>query len=84
MMASTIDDRQISTHGRLAMASPQLSVASTPKIVSLMKSVMSSWAMWIHHSCGSLMKIQMAAAERITVFLPMCWGSSPAARPRRR
>ena len=33
--------------------------------------------MWIHHSCGSLMKIQMAAAERITVHLPMCLVSQP-------
>ena len=60
-----------STHGRLAMAVDQLSVAATPKSVSLMKSVMSSWAMWIHHSCGSLMKIQMPAALRITVHLPI-------------
>ena len=28
---------------------------------------MSSCAMWIHHSCGSLMKIQMKAAEMTTV-----------------
>ncbi len=27
--------------------------------------------MWIHHSCGSLMKIQMPAVARITVHLPM-------------
>ena len=27
--------------------------------------------MWIHHSCGSLMKIQMPAAERMTVHLPI-------------
>ena len=57
-----------STHGRLAIASPQLVSAVTPKSVSLMKSVMSSWAMWIHHSCGSLMKIQMPAVARITVL----------------
>ena len=25
-------------------------------------SVKSSWATWIHHSCGSLTKIQIAAA----------------------
>ena len=43
-----------------------------------MKSVMSSCAMWIHHSCGSLMKIQIAAAERITVHLPMCLVSQPS------
>ena len=30
--------------------------------------------MWIHHSCGSLMKIQMPAAARITVHLPMRLG----------
>ena len=28
-------------------------------------SVKSSWATWIHHSCGSLMKIQMKAATPI-------------------
>ncbi len=36
-----------------------------------MASVMSFWAMWIQYSCGSLMKIQIAAMERITVHLPM-------------
>ena len=29
---------------------------------SAMNSVKSSWATWIHHSWGSLMKIQMKAA----------------------
>ena len=35
--------------------------------------------MWIHHSCGSLMKIQMRAAEMMTVHLPMCFQSQPQA-----
>ena len=52
------------TSGELAMASPHELSAGTPKIVSFMKSVKSSWATWIHHSCGSLMKIQMNAAIR--------------------
>ncbi len=56
----------ISTSGRLANASPHDDVGSTPNTVSFMKSVKSFWAMWIHHSCGSLMKIQMAAAIPIT------------------
>ena len=30
-----------------------------------MRSVASSWATWIHHSWGSLMKIQMNAAMPI-------------------
>ena len=33
-----------------------------------MKSVTSSFATWIHHSCGSLMKIQMAAAAHDPAF----------------
>ena len=78
MMASTATIAATSTHGRLAMAVAQLSVGVTPNSVSLMKSVMSSWAMWIHHSCGSLMKIQMAAAERITVHVPMCLVFQPS------
>ena len=37
--------------------------------LSPIRSVVSSWAMWIHHSCGSLMKIQMKAAAPSTKFL---------------
>ena len=33
--------------------------------LSARKSVKSSCATWIHHSCGSLMKIQMKAATPI-------------------
>ena len=33
-----------------------------------MKSVKSFWAMWIHHSWGSLTKIQMNAAMPITAL----------------
>src|SRR6056297_3081956 len=36
--------------------------SGTPNTSSLMKSVKSSFAMWIHHSWGNLMKTQMDAA----------------------
>ena len=52
--------------GEAAIASVQELVAGTPNTVSFMKSVKSSCAMWIHHSCGSLMKIQMKAAMPMT------------------
>ena len=35
-----------------------------------MKSVKSSWATWIHHSCGSLMTIQMNAASPTIATAP--------------
>ena len=56
----------VTTSGRLERASPHEDVDSTPNTVSFMKSVKSSWAMWIHHSWGSLMKIQMKAVMPIT------------------
>ena len=56
----------MSTNGRLLNASAHEEVGSTPNTVSFMKSVKSSWATWIHHSWGSLMKIQMTAAMPIT------------------
>ena len=46
-----------------AMASPHGVSTGTPNTSSFMKSVKSSWATWIHHSWGSLMKIQMKAAS---------------------
>ena len=45
------------------MASPHGVSTGTPNTSSFMKSVKSSWATWIHHSCGSLMTIQMNAAS---------------------
>ena len=54
------------TNGRLLNASAHDDVGSTPNTVSFMKSVKSFWAMWIHHSWGSLTKIQIAAAMPIT------------------
>ena len=56
----------MATSGEAAIASVHELVAGTPKTVSFMKSVKSSCAMWIHHSCGSLMKIQMKAAMPMT------------------
>jgi len=49
-----------------AIAAAQLLSAGTPNTSSLRKSVMSSWATWIHHSWGSLMKIQINAAAPIS------------------
>ena len=48
-------------------------------------SVKSSWATWIHHSCGSLMKIQMNAADdRSTSAAPTGWAATASGSPRRR
>ena len=59
-----------STHGAALTASPQVASTLTPNRLSLMNSVMSSLAMWIHHSCGSLMNTQMSTVEMMTVHLP--------------
>ena len=60
--AATPTTMAMATPGDAAIASVQELSVGTPKTVSFMKSVKSSCAMWIHHSCGSLMKIQIAAA----------------------
>ncbi len=54
------------TAGRLVIASAHDVVGVVPKTSTFMKSVKSFCAMWIHHSCGSLMKIQMNAASPMT------------------
>ena len=64
--ATAATTRPTATIGEAAIASVQELVAGTPNTVSFMKSVKSSCAMWIHHSCGSLMKIQMKAAMPMT------------------
>ena len=46
--------------------SPQLVSVGTPKIPCLIVSVMSSCAMWIQYSCGTLIKTQMAKAAPTT------------------
>ena len=65
----------IVTAGRLVMASPHEVVGVVPNTVSFMKLVKSFLAMWIHHSWGSLMKIQMNAASPMTARLVRRRGS---------
>ena len=63
--------RRRSTYSTTAAATAAIPSTTHMYGWSAMNSVKSSWATWIHHSCGSLMKIQMNAAIPTTATAPI-------------